>query len=521
MASSSASADVPARQQQPQSRRRTDEAVHLQAPLHNNVAVRVEEEDEALLSTSGRSLHVQRNDGSGSRRHGLTAAVVSPPAASVSHWQCGFTSKPNNTLLLTAGLVVFLLGVIVALLVRDGILGGYAASSTALMKGPNMPLLWVDVHGAGGPGSPTRREVFAFPRDSRATVADVKASVAAALGIPAVYIVLFQRRAAIADHLYVAARAPSRMITALGAVKSAHGSRDELALEEARIAREEDVALSSFGVSPGDSLDAHVRPIRGDHVHVAFAMFHAGRRLAPLADRSLVGLTAEGGHVANVFPHFGVHTGGAGWYDNGVIHIHPGTSWSWFSGVEGCGCTLGAFLEGAGIVAWAADGLRYPAHTPVMAAPPLVGGAICLDATPELRYSDGRGVVPAAFTWTSGEYGGNRSIICDTATHVWQAYLWESIDDFGNPPAAVVSGAHSLERLWLPFADAMLTLSYEARAGGTAFEGEDAGGASSGTSATYPFPLQQTRDAIQRATPDGFDGRLYPRTPKGTIAVDG
>jgi hypothetical protein len=266
--------------------------------------------------------------------------------------------------------------------------------------------------------------------------------------------------------------------------------------------------------APGDSVDAYLRPLRGDHVHLAFAVYVRGELVRSLSDRPLVGLTSEGRHVENLFPHFGVHTGGPGFYDNSVVHVHPGTSWIWFTGTEGLGCTLGAFLEQLGITLWAPDGLKYPYHVPV---PSMPLDATCLDSAQLLvTEADGAAVASTA-SWTPEQYAVNHTILCEDGEYVWRAYLWRSIDDAGRPPAAVLNG--SLDRLWLPYADAMLSLSYERRAEPPGGEGRQytapAGDAAAGAGGTtpYPYPRASTIAAIRAATPDSFDGGLYPRSP--------
>ena len=56
-------------------------------------------------------------------------------------------------------------------------------------------------------------------------------------------------------------------------------------------------------------------------------------------------------HITTTHPHFGMHAGQAYWFGDGMIHSHPGTSWQWFQHTEGLGATLGAYLEQTGVSA--------------------------------------------------------------------------------------------------------------------------------------------------------------------------
>jgi hypothetical protein len=107
-------------------------------------------------------------------------------------------------------------------------------------------------------------------------------------------------------------------------------------------------SLLAQGVGGGSVLQARLRPLRGDHLHSAFALYVRGARVTPasLTDRPVTPTAiSEGGHVMQVsgeggggeseelqhprtslhtlarplqlFPHFGVHGGGAGWFDDG------------------------------------------------------------------------------------------------------------------------------------------------------------------------------------------------------------
>ena len=66
-------------------------------------------------------------------------------------------------------------------------------------------------------------------------------------------------------------------------------------------------------------------------------------------------------HITTTHPHFGMHAGQAYWFGDGMIHSHPGTSWQWFQHTEGLGATLGAYLEQTGVSA--APTLPQTTHT--------------------------------------------------------------------------------------------------------------------------------------------------------------
>ena len=437
----------------------------------------------------------------------------------------------------------------------------------------NMPLLWVHVCGLHG----ERQEVMRFSGNTASSsgappppsVRDLRLLVAARLGVDPMYVVLYARGPAVVNG-QITERLPSLLLTPLGTEKAARFNATYLASERARQAREEAASLISRGLVPGGSVTALVRPLRGDHIHVAFAMFHGGRLLKAPQDRPLTGRTSEGRHVENLFPHFGVHTGGPGFYDDGVLHIHPGTSWQWFSGTEGFGCTLGAFLEQVGVVIWSPDSMRYPNHHPVAGMP---RGVTCIDAASPLAYDDDAGnsrsggeFVRSSVTWSPAEYAENHTIVCDSEDAVWRVYVWDRLwpsaaaagggghTGLGPPPSPTSfyepgesADSVGLDRVWMSTAESMLSLSYERRSDspwrrmrrdlftaaqqqqqqpssqghvsdGNASSSSGSSGSGGGDSvrlldrsASLPIPRLSTVRAIHGMTPDGFDGRLYPQ----------
>jgi hypothetical protein len=207
----------------------------------------------------------------------------------------------------------------------------------AMDASARMPFLFVYVH-APDP----RLEIISMDVGDDWSVAAVKAEVARRIGVPAQYVELYKRRASVDTHSRYNRRLPGDRLTAVGINVT---DADAAGAAKAAAAAHEAQPMSSFGVVRGAALDALIRPLRGDHIHIAFAVYIDGRRVSPVPDRPLTGNTSELGHVTNVFPHFGVHTGGPGYWDDGVIHVHPGTAWQWLTATEGLGCVLGAYLE--------------------------------------------------------------------------------------------------------------------------------------------------------------------------------
>jgi hypothetical protein len=264
-----------------------------------------------------------------------------------------------------------------------------------------------------------------------------------------------------------------------GAVAKMH--REAAARRKAALSR----SLRSLGLDPatagaGVSLEAHLRPLRGDHIHLSFSIYHKGRLLSPLNDRASRSFTSEGQHVENVFPHFGVHAGGKGWFGDSLIHIHPGTTWQWFSGTEGLGARLGAYLEQAGVLLWEPDSLRYPLHKAFPEFPTWVscldsfeplGVSAYVESETELPKKNARQrrrmvtdtIVASDQSPPKTEYGWGHTFVCSNGEYLWRLYVWRhySLMDAGKPPCFVLESG--FDRLWLPFSGGVALLSYERR----------------------------------------------------------
>ena len=110
--------------------------------------------------------------------------------------------------------------------------------------------------------------------------------------------------------------------------------------------------MAEAGIRPDDIITVQVRPLRGDHIHYAFATYVHGQLVDILWDADWMGaaFASEGErypldfsnltegmydyHITQSKPHFGVHSGQAHWFGDGLIHVHPGTSWGWFRETE-------------------------------------------------------------------------------------------------------------------------------------------------------------------------------------------
>lgn len=350
------------------------------------------------------------------------------------------------------------------------------------------------------------------------SIAALRDTIAARVGVPAEYITLFQPDVALDTSHRVAARVPSTRIDAAIApsVSPYTHPREYMTAMDAITAQLGRQSLEQAGVPSGGQVQALIRPLRGDHIHHAFAMYVGGRRLAHPVDRAMQGYTSEGQHLLNVFPHFGVHAGGAGWFQDGILHIHPGTSWSWFTQSEGLGATLGMFLESIGIVVWGRASWRYPGHRPFPTMPDPLSHT-CIDSDHELVYADERGdVVINGYTWESHEYAAGHTVLCDNATHVWRAYVWRSV--LAHDPSNIVEDG-GLDRIWLGAADSMISLSFESRNGSDVYEGVDYSPPMSGSGRSYPFPAASTVKVLRNVPAEAFDGGTYPRLHVAMDAV--
>lgn len=193
--------------------------------------------------------------------------------------------------------------------------------------------------------------------DCLLSIADAKRRLSTATGIPARYLVLYRHGGApaIDGRLRVTARSASTRVDGLAALQQAVAAATATAAapggaiadglracnallqgEAAGTGISSNAAASTAdacaaavnaaeashasiapALSPGDSLRVVVRPLKGDHIHAAFAVYVGGHLLAPLADSPVEGFPSEGRHVHQLFPHWGMHAGGAGWFDDG------------------------------------------------------------------------------------------------------------------------------------------------------------------------------------------------------------
>lgn len=90
-------------------------------------------------------------------------------------------------------------------------------------------------------------------------------------------------------------------------------------------------SLISLNVRCGDVINAHLRPMKGDHIHYAFGIYILEELLDPLYDQGWVSETyADEGleypvtfadlltklnetHITQLNPHFGIHGGAPYW----------------------------------------------------------------------------------------------------------------------------------------------------------------------------------------------------------------
>jgi hypothetical protein len=162
------------------------------------------------------------------------------------------------------------------------------------------------------------------------TAGDLLERVGELVGIPSDYIVLYKRTNLFQRNKLIG-RDPSQRIGCSSTCTSAN----ELNAK----------TLPSLGVSEGSSVLCLIRPLRGDHIHQAFAVYVHDELVDTLWDSDWLrtpdaseGLTypksfedlSDGMHdyhITTTHPHFGIHSGQAQWFGDGFIHIHPGTSW--------------------------------------------------------------------------------------------------------------------------------------------------------------------------------------------------
>jgi hypothetical protein len=265
--------------------------------------------------------------------------------------------------------------------------------------------------------------------------------------------------------------------------------------------------LGQLKVKSRDTIQCLLRPLRGDHIHYAFAIYYKGE----LVDMSLIedrpvlavqnnmkvgesydkcspvepgtaGTSAppfdiqatvpgmdnlprflgpriwEGGHIDHVFPHFGVHFGHAHWFGFGLIHVHPATSWNFFEETEGLGANLDAALEQVGIWIWEKNSRRYPYHSAIgfitddnklIMDFPNVGILKTVNGT-ELTSN---------LNWSFCDYPTNRLLIGNDDKYVWRLYYHRNAMD--NEDFTVME--ENFGRVWLRHNMGFLALSYEER----------------------------------------------------------
>jgi len=272
--------------------------------------------------------------------------------------------------------------------------------------------------------------------------------------------------------------------------------------------------LEELGVKEGGLIHCAVRPLRGDHIHQAFAAYVHGELVDIIWDQEWLGTpdANEGDtypstfanlsagmydyHITTTHPHFGMHAGQAYWFGDGLIHSHPGTSWQWFHHTEGLGATLGAFLEQTGVALYDGADSRYPLgqwHVPfdgdvdldqnAMTFPDNTGGKETMvggQYACEQNNTDGK--LPAkglnGQNVNNNETGTERHtlrdfqtvtpdkirmtpeniIIGSNATHKWRAYYW---DYFNETAPRVIE--YGMTELWLGENLGMVVLSFERR----------------------------------------------------------
>jgi len=279
---------------------------------------------------------------------------------------------------------------------------------------------------------------------------------------------------------------------------------------EAKVLNEK--KLVDLNVTDGSLIHCAVRPLRGDHIHQAFAVYVKGELVDIIWDQEWLGTpdANEGNtypssfvnlssgiydyHITTTHPHFGMHAGQAYWFGDGLIHSHPGTSWQWFQHTEGLGATLGAFLEQTGVAFYDGADSRYPIgqwHVPfnttrdleqnAMTFPGHTGGKetmvggqyACEQINPDDKAKEGlngqninnktgpprhtlrdfQTVLPNPLGMTP-----ENIIIGSDATHKWRAYYW---DYFNEAEPRMIE--YGIPELWLGKNLGMVVLSYEPR----------------------------------------------------------
>eukprot|EP01062_Namystynia_karyoxenos_P056124 TRINITY_DN47080_c0_g1_i1.p1 TRINITY_DN47080_c0_g1~~TRINITY_DN47080_c0_g1_i1.p1 ORF type:complete len:558 (+),score=142.69 TRINITY_DN47080_c0_g1_i1:146-1675(+) len=325
------------------------------------------------------------------------------------------------------------------------------------------------------------RTVLEFPRRrGTLTAADLLKEVAAELGVHRDFLVLVRRGGPAVAGGRVQQRAFNSRRVGAPAGEDASAEADQRSLE-------------SWGIpADGDAeLDCLLRPLRGDHIHNALAIYITGMLVDPLSDRPLQSTLFEGRsmaaapgqqHIQQLWPHFGVHGGHPEWGGEGFAHVHPGSAWAWFRESEGLGSTLDLLLEQVGVGVWDPDSLRYPfgpwhlpqgpagadTRTVVVDFPADLRAGVEFGDCAEIERTGTRPASTGGFPlsqlqnaapYTARDYSDGRSVISSNASHTWRLYYYSHWLD-PEPSQVVELG---LGRLWIHENMAMMVLSYEPR----------------------------------------------------------
>lgn len=316
--------------------------------------------------------------------------------------------------------------------------------------------------------------------------------------------------------------------------------------------------LSSLGVTDGSSVLCLIRPLRGDHIHQAFAVYVHGELVDTLWDSDWLRTpdASEGErypqtfsdlskgmynyHLTTTHPHFGVHSGQANWFGDGFIHTHPGTAWQWFHGTEGTGATLDAYLEQVAAACYDNVSMRYPhgawnvpntevnrlAGRTSMTFPDMTGGqptmvggeydCASLQENGVKGQNIGSGRHPLRdfenYEHSAIEMSPENIVINSNATHIWRTYYWSYWNQ--SEPAEVIE--HGAGNLWLGESLGMIVMSFESVDADTSAPPKppqcmiDALSNKAGRETGKPLPHQQSNYYIK-----GFDGYPYPMPNDG------
>lgn len=260
------------------------------------------------------------------------------------------------------------------------------------------------------------------------------------------------------------------------------------------------VKLRDYNIRMNSDITCLIRPMRGDHIHQAIAIYVHGELVDTLWDQDFLRTpnANEGNtypvtfsdlsvgmydyHITQSHPHFGIHAGQAYWFGDGLIHVHPGTSWGWFRHTTGTGAVLDMFMEQVGAAIYGGESIWYPMghmHVPgkgnemfsSMTFPDKTGGNTTMvggeyDCAAMLQNGiKGQNIGPNRHPLrdfenvqhTPYEMTPENIIIQSNATHVWRLYYWRYFNQ--TEPAEVLT--RKMGSLWLGNNLAMITLSFE------------------------------------------------------------